>query len=411
MPFPLTANLAASDRKALAAFGALLLLCFLLALVFGSGSASSAEGFGLPSTYSYGPGGGRAAFQLLKEMGYTVERWEKSPLELPSRGEGTVLVLAQPVYPAGEDERQALKRFVRTGGRILATGAYMASRFLPEGAASPQEAWPGDTRAFRPRLASPITLGAEEIEMEPSGYWSSGAPSHLELYGERRQAVVVTYRVGEGRVVWWADAWPLRNIGLTLRQNLALFLNSIGPPHGVRVLWDEYFHGERGSLWAYLRTTPVPWAGAQLLLVVLALVVTFGRRWGPVRPLHQASRLSPLEFVDTLGGLYERAHAAAPAVGVALQRFRFLLTRRLALPAGCPAAELGRAARARLGAAAEGLGDLVARAELAAASQQLGDSQALDLVQALDRFQEALQLKPGARPFALSSRAAGKETS
>jgi hypothetical protein len=405
----LSASIAPSDRKVVAVFAGLFIVILLAGMTLGTGAP--AEGFGLPSTYSFGPGGARAAFTLLKETGYEVERWEKSPVEIPSPGEGVVLILAEPVFPPGEDERQALSRFVRTGGRLLAVGAYAAMRHVPAGGASYEDALPGEAKTYTALLPSPITFGAREIEMSPESKWATGDPHQTELYGAKHEAVVVTYHLGKGRVVWWAGAWPMTNLGISSKQNLELFLNAVGPPGGTRVLWDEYFHGERGSLWAYLRTTPVPWVGAQLLLFGAAVVATFGRRWGPLRPRRTESRLSPLEFVETLGGLYQGAHAAGPAVGVALQRFRFLLTRRLGLPANYSAVELGRAARARLGPAADGLADALGRAEAAAEAAGLSDAKALELVQALDNYAEALRLTPRAPVTGISWTGATKGAS
>lgn len=409
MPFPLRSALAAADRKVLIVFSVVVLA--LLAAAFVIGPTNPQMGFGIPSSYSYGPGGARAAYELLTESGYNVVRWEKSPMDLPSAGAGAVLILAQPVYPAAEDERLALSRFLRTGGRILATGGAAARSLLPEGEAAYEDAWPGETKTYPALLPSPITLEAGEIELVPESSWSHPNSRQLPLYGSESQPVVVIYRLGEGRVIWWAGAWPLTNLGITSKQNLQLFLNSVGPSQGAHILWDEYFHGERGSLWGYLRATPVPWAGVQLGLFAVALVATFGRRWGPLRPRRSEARLSPLEFVETLGGLYERAHAAAPAVNVALQRFRFLLTRRLGLPANIAVEDLARAARERLGVAAEGLADTLARAEAAAGSAELRDAAALALVRSLHDYALALRLTPRPSSPAVSSSLARKEGS
>ncbi|HUJ39072.1 MAG TPA: DUF4350 domain-containing protein [Candidatus Acidoferrales bacterium] len=410
MPAAVNANLAPADRKALIVVAALFLILMAALFLFGSGGVST-EGFGLPSSYSYGPGGARAGFVLLKEMGYPVQRWEKSPTELPDVGKGTVLILADPAYTPAAEERQALVRFLRTGGRILATGWEAATEFLPDGRAVPGAAWPGETHPYEALLPSPITIGADDIELVPEGHWISADPTQLALYGSEREPVVVTYEVGQGRVVWWASAWPMTNFGIGTRENMVFFLNSVGVPHGATVLWDEYFHGERGSLWAFLRTTPVPWAGVQLLLFGAALVATFGRRWGPVRPPRKESRHSPLEFVETLGGLYESAHAGGPAVGVALKRFRFLLTRRLGLPTGYPAEELGSAARVRLGADAEGLAELLTAAETAAVGPPMEDDAALHMVQGLHGYAEALRLLPGRTESRRTSGKSGEEAS
>ena len=76
---------------------------------------------------------------------------------------------------------------------------------------------------------------------------------------------------------------------------------------------------------------------------LLAIFFTYSRRSGPVRPLVPQPRLSPLEFVDSLGGLYQRAHAASAAVGVAYQRFRYLLIKRVGLGSNASTKELNQA--------------------------------------------------------------------
>jgi hypothetical protein len=74
--------------------------------------------------------------------------------------------------------------------------------------------------------------------------------------------------------------------------------------------------------------TPLLWAMAQAGLLLLAVLFTFSRRSGPVRPLIEPSRLSPLEFVETLGGLYQSAHANQVALEVLYQRFQYMLKKR-----------------------------------------------------------------------------------
>jgi hypothetical protein len=58
--------------------------------------------------------------------------------------------------------------------------------------------------------------------------------------------------------------------------------------------------------------------------------------------------LSPLEFVDTMGALYQHAGASGIPVDVTRRHLRLELTRRLALPSATPDADLARIAGERL---------------------------------------------------------------
>jgi hypothetical protein len=111
--------------------------------------------------------------------------------------------------------------------------------------------------------------------------------------------------MGAGEILWWAAATPLTNAGMTRADNLRLFLNTVSASNAgqpVSIYWDEYFHGQRGSLWSYVEKTPIVWGGLQLTILVLGLLFTFSRRSGPMVMPAVVSRLSPLEFVETIGG-------------------------------------------------------------------------------------------------------------
>ena len=157
----------------------------------------------------------------------------------------------------------------------------------------------------------------------------------------------MSWKLGDGEILWWAGSTPLTNAGITHDDNLAFFLKSVAnwsldePYH---IYWDEYFHGQRSSLWSYVGKTSLPWGLVQLGFLALAVLLTFSRRSGPTYIPAPVSRLSPLEFVDTLGGLYERAGAASSAVSVSYARLRSLLTRHLSLPGNIPDAELAQSA-------------------------------------------------------------------
>jgi hypothetical protein len=159
------------------------------------------------------------------------------------------------------------------------------------------------------------------------------------------------------------------------------------------VLWDEYFHGYRGSLWDYFAETPVPWAIFQLGLVAVFVLLAFSRRNGPLYAPAAVSRLSPLEFVDTLGDLYLRASASPAAVRVAYQRFRALLTRRLALAPSSTTAQLDSAVRERLGWKQPGFMDTLQRAEKASREGEVPAADALKIVQALEHYEILFGLK------------------
>ena len=336
MPF----DLSAGDRKLLSIAGGALLLMVAVSLIFASGSDDTSE---VPSTYSTGSHGAKAAYLLLKSSGYRVERWEQPLTGLPDEA-GVTLVLAEPQGLPTDDERTALRRFIERGGRVIATGM-AGSSFLPEHAAVPVPFAGWTWQRVPAQSPSSITRAAPEITLALQAFWSARS-SAVSLYGDDEKSAVVTYRVAGGQVIWWASATPLTNAGLKEPGNLEFLLACVGD-RARRVLWNERAHGDRRSLAESVMQTPLKWMFPQLGAFALAALLTYSRRSGPVVLPAPDRRLSPLEFVRTLGSLYQRAGAASVAVDISYQRFRYWLTRRLGMFGNAPAGEIERAVRDR----------------------------------------------------------------
>jgi hypothetical protein len=387
------------DRKLLLVAGTILLLLVVATAAFAP-STNDAEGQGIPSTYSTANNGAQAAYLLLRELGYRSERWEKSPTELPVNSAGNILILAGPSDFPDKTEREALLTFVKSGGWIIYAGNF-PFLFLETGAVTPQPLQASNliAESYPALVPSAFTRGIPEITLFATDRWVTSDGSQVPLYGKSDASVVVTWRLEKGRILWWAAPTPVTNTGITRSGNLTFFLNSINAaqpgaaPEQTTVLWDEYFHGYRGSLWDYFQETPVPWAIYQLALTALFVFVTFGRRSGPLYSPAMTSRLSPLEFVDTLGDLYRRARAGQAAVRVAYSRFRVHLTRRLALPASISNMQLDAAVRERLGWKQPGLFDTLQRAEKGSHAGDLAAADALKIVQALEHYEVLFGLK------------------
>ena len=383
-------GLDSADRKLLIGAGVLLVgLIFVSALL---SPARTSGGASFPSSYSNAWDGAKAAFLLLQESGYDVQRWELSPNDLDEDSSQEVLIFAEPLLPPTTDEKARILNFLQHGGRVVATG-FSAASLLPEGEHfSPADEYEEKVK-FPALLPSPLIEDAPEITMVPPKDWKPAKASHLVVYGNKDTAAVITYRVGTGQVIWWGSDTPLINGGISDAGNLALFLNSVAPSRDKRILWDEYFHGARGSLWAYFAKTPLPWGILQVGLAFLAILATYSRRNGPIRMPAKASRLSPLEFVETLGDLYSSAHAGSAAIQIMYQRLRFLLTRQLGLSANVPAAELALSSSQALGWKEEALRNTFTQAEFTAISPQLDDRESLALAQQL--FDYTARLEPG----------------
>jgi hypothetical protein len=378
------------DRKLLIGAGVLLAVLLVASTFLTPKRSTGTSSF--PSSYSADWDDAKGAYLLLQDLGYQVARWEQSPTEITGDSKTQLLILAEPLQPPTTEEKSAIAEFLQKGGRIVATG-WGAAQLLPQAPLLSEGFELEENATFPARLPSPLVRGAPEISMIPPQQWRPKIASQLVVYGNEDTAAVVTYHVGKGQVIWWGASGPLTNGGIRESGNLALFLNSVGPRDGVHVFWDEYFHGVHGSLWSYLARTPLPWGAAQFGIVFLAILLTYSRRQGPISVPAKPSRLSPLEFVETLGDLYSSAHAGSAAVRIASQRLRFQLTRQLGLPANAPDAELVHSAGKALAWNEEEFSDTLSRAERAMQSAKISDAETLELVQEIFDYASRLELR------------------
>lgn len=381
-----------TDRKLL--FGALALMLLMTALTATFAPMTPSEQSPIPSSYSAAPGGALAAYSLLERLHYPVVRWEETPGSLPPVSAGAVLILAEPAVPPTRKEQQRLRRFISGGGRIVFCGRSLP-QFFPDAPLITPKTFPIPLSSsvkrwieLSPIFPSFYTRGAKRIRMICQASWKNVSPSQIALYTDADAPAVVLWRLGQGELLWWASATPLTNAEIANDDDMTLFLNAATPQGAGRIYWDEYFHGGRGTLWSYVERTPLKWAFVQCVVLLGAIVFAFSRRSGPIAAMRPVSRLSPLEFVETLGGLYQRAAATSVPIDVAYRHLRLALSRRLQMPDTLSNREFAQAAEQRLGWDSR---DFTSVLSDALAQRKLRPKDALHLVQKLGDYRQRLR--------------------
>jgi hypothetical protein len=344
------------------------------------------QGEGTPSSYNVQRRGAKAAYLLLQQSGYAVERWKQPPAELPVGAPGVMLVLAGPESYPRTEEMSGIVRFLLAGGNILIAGVRPSS-FVPQSSAKE-----GDIRIgfaeCTPAAPTSLTRGGP-ISQDGDLVWDSGKDAAVVHFvapskdDKDDHPVVVSYALGRGRVIWWASALPLTNAGIRNRGNLDLLLNSVGDSR--RILWDEYYHEEHEMASTHASNPAQMWALAQAGFLALLVILTFSRRSGPVVPLVRESRLSPLEFVETLGSVFHRARGTQVAVEIAFSRFQQIAARRLGIRGTASTNDIVIAMAQRGLKVPPDVASLVGRSEQAAGDTELSEKRALEHVQALNQ--------------------------
>src|SRR5882757_111554 len=344
------------------------------------------------TTYNSGSAGTKAVYLLLGELGYGAHRWEASPDDLKNVDAAkTTLVLAEPNFPTeGSKQVQAeIADFLSRGGHVLATGKEGAY-FLPGGKTDAPSGFYQRLCFSTPEGQGPLAR-VGKVSLGANVRWAAVGPEFRVSQLCGNNAVVVSYHYGAGEAIWWSSPLPITNRGLKEDASLKLVLASVGGPDRS-VLFDEYFHGERASLWDTAKGLPLRQIAWQCAVVALLLVLSFGRRNGPLRLPVRLPRSSPLEFAESMGRLYGKAGATQAAVDGARWRLLKFLEEQCGLPRevlrSTPQA-IVEAVEERLGGSWRMLGEHLSQA--AEAEQRAATlASTLELVKALDRDQRDL---------------------
>jgi hypothetical protein len=297
------------------------------------------------STYATAPAGLAAYADLLRDAGASVERRRRPVADAPQVDAGTLVVLdARAVAP---DEAEAIGRFVRRGGRLVAGGARGAP-WLRRALGTAPEREDGDAGDARPLAPVPETAGVTTVRIADGGSWR-GVEGALPVLGPADAPLAVVTRAGRGRAILLADASPLQNRGLGAADNAAFGLALAG--EGT-VTFLETVHGYGASTGLAALPERARWALLVLVLAGILFAWSRARRIGPAEEDERPLPPPRAAYVDALAGALERtgrpADVARPIRAAAHDR----LARRAGLGADPRERDL-REAAARFGLAGD----------------------------------------------------------
>lgn len=381
--------------------GLLLLFGFLTYRVVGEAS----EGPELRpqrSTYSAKPGGYKAAFLLLKNLGLPVARCEAEPSRWPR--DARVMVTLTPQERTGAwDKKQveAARKWVERGNTLIVASdepnTLLHELELETGASAKK------TTPLIPQQPASFLAGVAKVETGTER-WNQTGSRAVRLLGDKKPFAVV-FENGRGRVYAFASPDLWENARLGQEDNARLFAQIAATEWGGdksgRIYFDEFHQGYTGeqSFWSAIGA-PGQWAVYQLIAVALLAIYSAGRRFGLARPMPPAARVSS-EYVTSLADLYRRARANDAALSSVYSAFRRDLCREAGMPVDAPNAELAKRAAAALSQSdreraevAARLAGLLARCEAAIAQteKRLTEPELLALARELDQTRKDLQI-------------------
>lgn len=279
------------------------------------------------STYGTDPGGMAALYRYLAASGVQVARLEQFD-DLPQPGDSVIVESGALLRrPTGERVRR-LEDWVSSGGLLLLVSDtpnpfHQMSGTQPYGAAR-------ETKVIAsPEQPTRKTRGVRTVSLAAGTALSPVPADAVVSMSTSEGPSLLSRRVGRGTVVVLADQHAFSNAGIRERDNLALALSMLLSGGRRTVHFDEYHHGyaSSGGAWGALPPS-VRISLAGLVLATAVFLYARGRRFGPPVAVVAEPPRSPLEYVESLAGLFERAGAIGPSAGILVKGFERELVRR-----------------------------------------------------------------------------------
>ncbi|MEW6209314.1 MAG: DUF4350 domain-containing protein [Acidobacteriota bacterium] len=356
------------------------------------------EQTGSRSSYRATPFGTLGFYELLTESGYQVTRFTEPLTSLSARRDITTLVIISPpaFFGPSEEEFQSLNAWIETGGWLIVIDRDIHATFGNAEASTHRANSQTEVKRLQPTL---YTRGIEKLELSPFAnrvkLKSAPFTNHV---GDDQGAVLADARVGRGRVVLLTDPFVVANNGIARRDNAILAINLFADserPAGI-IAFDEYHHGFGSSrsegIMAYFSGTPVPWMMAQLGLIALFLVYTYGRRFARPLPLKQERRTTNLEFVSSMANITRLARASDLAMKNIYGEFHKRLCRYAGLSPTANAERLAAVTARRSRLREDELRGLLSRCERVAGGAKVSDAELLNLVRRIRDIEAELKL-------------------
>jgi hypothetical protein len=254
---------------------------------------------------------------------------------------------------------------------------------------------------------APAAEGGEPPSANPGTNSSSttgnaakpASPAPVVHLTSSSSVLLLDYPHGQGRIVVLSDPFIVANGGIGLKDNLQLAINLLSSSDGV-IAFDE-FHQGRGvthnAFASYFAGTPVLAICGQIVLLILLMLWTRGRRFARPLPLPVVDRRSSLEFVASMAELQQRAKAFDLAIENVYSRTRRVLARYAAVDYNSPRSEIAKRVADRSRLNAHQLETLMRQSEEAINGGPISEQQSIHLVQRLREVEGSLGLRMRSR--------------
>ena len=347
--------------------------------------------FPVRTSYSSGPSGVRAAYLLLRQLGYRTIRHRESFSKIPPGAKVIFIIDPIPTMVFSGRELASLDEWVSKGGTLICFNGY--PRVFPALEDLDVKAIKYEESPYHPKSRTGYFSNIRKLHTGSAVRISEIANSldYHSIMEDKRGIIAAVKIQGKGRKIAVADPSIISNSGIGRNDNAVFIANltAFNARKGEIVVFDEYHqgYGEKRTI-AKIIGKYGRIAALQLMVLFILAAYSAGRRFGAVRPAERPAGRVGYEYIEAMARIYKRAGAGMTAADILCRDFRKNIARRLGLPEDAGIDMLTNAAYAAWQADKNALGGLLLRCSKIAGGPKAADSEIVRLASDIRRFEK-----------------------
>ncbi|MEN6372765.1 MAG: DUF4350 domain-containing protein [Armatimonadota bacterium] len=368
-----------------------LILIIILLGIFSCWAAMKRAGkMDSPSSYSTGPHGTKAFYLLLEDLKFKVSRHKRSFAEIPD--DARVLLMMDPDMLSKRDAN-TLRRWVEKGNTLIISLSKPLKQMDVLGIKANRYFGSRPYYTMHPKPGR-YTSNVKTVFTDYTPMYARRKSGMSVILENNGFIIAAEYPSGRGRIIFVGDPMIFANANIKKTDNIVLATNMIYENAGKndRVLFSEY----KSDPLSDEEMPPMLGIGGKLvlfnlLLVVLLVMISAGRRFGEIHPLKEAKeQRRGWELVRAMAGLYYRANARQHAFAAIYSSFRRELVMKFGVKQHEPPNEVVEAVLRFASVDKSKLESVIKRCERVMGGYEVSDSETILLIRSIEELRREL---------------------
>lgn len=266
----------------------------------------------MPDSYGTSKSGYKAIFLLLKKLGYRVKRIGFTPDQMERRELRQLIILSPFADTLDVERTREIYDWVMKGNRILIADSQnnkfwkmLGVKIKITAASQTKEITTSGVDSALRGVSSVVVKGKKRFRLPPR----DSHPFHVHLK-DKYGVICASTRVGNGEFVILSTPEMFNNENVNKKDNVIFLTNLLQEPGMYSLGFEESVHHHFQTPGEFSFSPVFRAILLQLAVVLLIFYTVFLKRFGKPIPLKKQQSRASVEYIYSLGGLFQKAKSS-----------------------------------------------------------------------------------------------------